>query len=196
MKLHEPFPQISYSITEFMDIIMEGFKEKRWIHYAKAPASDLFAEPPPSLLRNFKQQIWESSYITWVHSDGIISIHKHNGETVSDDIKSAPDYHPERDDNVAKMKATPSNLRGDDFRDKTCALIVPICGMGTIPTKYYDEDKNWVEDIYTAVPTLYRVNHWHNVDNTGGVNRLMMMLNFYEPLEFEGAIDLIMENLI
>jgi len=195
MQLHKPFPQIVFDTAEFVDLVMDGFKNKSWIHYASAPAGDLFADPPPSLMRNFKTKIWESSYITWIHSDGFISIHKHNGETVSDDLKAVPDYVEDRDINVYKMRATPSNLPGDKFRDKSCALIIPIFGMGTKPTKYYDEDKNWVEDIYTSVPTLFRVNQWHNVDNSGGANRLMMMLNFYEPLEFESVIQLIEENL-
>jgi hypothetical protein len=194
------YQNMRWNREHMLDTCLNGFKDKLWIHYGdnnpNFKFSDLIiGEPPDYITGMFKKQIWDWTCFTWVHTDGVLKAHVHNGP-ITQYVSSEQGYN---DNASAKQIKKWANNDGKFVRPQTSvALFFPIIGMGNdsnVNTVYYDgPDLNKVDEVKITCPTLLRVDLWHSVYNINGPNRIMLMLNFNDPTTLEEANELIIEN--
>ncbi len=193
------YPTMKWDRDKMIDTCWQGIADKKWVQYNDSDPtlkfSDLIIPAPAFVQSMFKKQIWNWCNFTWIHKDGELKAHVHNGP-ITKYIKSNKefDHNPsaeqirEWSDDEGKLVRAPV----------TVALFFPVLGIGTsshVTTQYYDgKDGNLVDQFSLICPTLLRVDLWHSVYNLNGPNRFMFMLNFNDPCTLEEADALVREN--
>jgi hypothetical protein len=207
------YPDLRFDRDDLLDICWQAQLDGQWAHYNVANPdlgySDLLMDAPPSIAGLFKRKVWDWCNITWVHRNGYLSPHTHNGRQTGLFLESN-----EYADNPTARQLKELALAARDDKPQrapaTCALFFPILGMGersTVNTVYYDAedptppDKEPINPVEMeqhslVCPTLLRIDIWHSVNNIDQPNRFMLMLNFNDPTTLEDADRLIRDNLV